>query len=65
MNIHTPHKVKCEMVTQDGEIWLVTHQHYLSELRTGKLVDGPGLEGTQFRIVRKENENENADRPIS
>ena len=55
----TPHKIKCEMVTQDGETWLVTHQFYLSNLETGKLVDGPGLQGKQFKLVKKGNENGN------
>jgi hypothetical protein len=60
MKINTPHKVKCEMVSTDGKTWLITHQHYLCELQSGRLVDGPGLEGRQ--VVIKENENASTDR---
>lgn len=56
---YNPHKVKCEMVSQDGETWLLTNQYYLADLVTGKLVNGTGLQGKQFKLVRKENENDN------
>lgn len=62
---YRPHKVKCEMVSQDGETWLVTHQYYLADLESGKFVDGTGLQGKQFRLVRKGNENGNEQLPRS
>jgi hypothetical protein len=58
-----PMKLKCTLLTEDGEVWLVIRQHYASNLKTNELLDD-SFQGLKLKTIRKE-ELENEQSPIS
>jgi 16S rRNA G1207 methylase RsmC len=52
-----PMKLKCTLLTEDGEVWLVIRQHYASNLKTNELLD-ESFQGLKLKTIHEE-ENEN------
>lgn len=52
--MQTKHQLKGIFITEDGETFLCIRQLYVSDLHTGKLLDGKIYQGRNFKLVKEE-----------
>jgi len=48
-----PLKLKCILLSEDGETWLVIRQFYAADLQTNTILDGLELAGMKLRTIVK------------
>jgi hypothetical protein len=48
-----PLKLKCMLLTEDGETWLVIRQFYAADLQSNAILDGVELAGMKLKTISK------------
>jgi len=57
-------KLKCTLLTEDGEVWLVIRQHYACNLKTNELL-GESFQGLKLKTIREEETQNGTDRKLN
>jgi hypothetical protein len=48
-----PLKLKCMLLSEDGETWLVIRQFYAADLQTNRILEGVELSGMKLKTISK------------